>query len=177
MNIHASGGDALRRRGTILDIVRQHSVHSQEELLTLLGKRGFRVTQPTLSRDLRELGLAKTPAGYVAPGEIGLPAPTPIFARDRREERLNHLLRDFVLSAEAAGHLVVIRTPAASAQPVASALDGAALADVLGTVGGDDTIFVALKTAEAATTFARHVRQTANLGGARRPRVVRSPRA
>jgi transcriptional regulator of arginine metabolism len=178
MNIHASGGDALRRRETILDIVREHSVHSQEELLTFLGRRGFRVTQPTLSRDLRELGLAKTPAGYVAPGAIGLPAPTPIFAsRDRREERLNHLLRDFVLSAEAAGHLVVIRTPAASAQPVASALDGAALPDILGTVGGDDTIFVALRTAEAATSFARHVRQTANLGGARRPRVVRSPRA
>lgn len=178
MNIHASGGDALRRRETILEIVRQHSVHSQEELLSFLRKRGFAVTQPTLSRDLRELGLAKTPAGYVAPGEIGLPAPTPIFAsRDRREERLNHLLRDFVLSAEAAGHLVVLRTPAASAQPVASALDGAALPDVLGTVGGDDTIFVALRTADAAATFARHVRQVANLGGARRPRVVRGPRA
>jgi len=168
----------LRRRDTILEIVRQHSVHSQEELLSFLGKRGFNVTQPTLSRDLRELGLAKTPAGYVAPGEIGLPAPTPIFAsRDRREERLNHLLRDFVLSAEAAGHLVVLRTPAASAQPVASAVDGAALPDVLGTVGGDDTIFVALRTADAAATFARHVRQVANLGGARRPRVVRAPRA
>jgi transcriptional regulator of arginine metabolism len=178
MNIHAHGGDALRRRDTILEIVRQHSVHSQEELLTFLRKRGFAVTQPTLSRDLRELGLAKTPSGYVAPGEIGLPAPTPIFAsRDRREERLNQLLRDFILSAEAAGHLVVLRTPAASAQPVASAVDGAALPDVLGTVGGDDTIFVALRTADAANAFARHVRQVANLGGARRPRVVRGPRA
>jgi transcriptional regulator of arginine metabolism len=167
MNTHAPGG-ALRRRA-IMEIVRQHSVHSQEELLSLMGKRGFRVTQPTLSRDVRELGLAKTPSGYVAPDDLGVPAPIPIFAsRDRREERLHQLLREFVLSAEAAGHLVVIKTPAASAQPVASALDGTALDDVLGTIGGDDTIFVAFKTADAATAFARHVRQTANLGGARR---------
>ncbi len=176
MNIHAPGG-ALRRREAILEIVRQQSVHSQEELLSFMDKRGFRVTQPTLSRDIRELGLAKTPSGYVAPGDLGVPAPIPIFAsRDRREERLNQLLREFVLSAEAAGHMLVIKTPAASAQPVASALDGTALDDVLGTIGGDDTIFVAFKTAEAATAFARHVRQTANLSGAR-PRPRRRARA
>ena len=58
MNIHAHG-DGLRRRDEILRIVGEQSVHSQDELLALLKKRGFRVTQPTLSRDLRELGVAK----------------------------------------------------------------------------------------------------------------------
>src|SRR5437764_1380456 len=64
MNIHAHG-DGLRRRDEILRIVGEMSVHSQDELLALLKKRGFKVTQPTLSRDLRELGVAKSPNGYV----------------------------------------------------------------------------------------------------------------
>src|SRR3954465_11397671 len=64
MNIHAHG-DGLRRRDEILRIVGDHSVHSQAELPPLLKKRGFKVTQPTLSRDLRELGVAKSPNGYV----------------------------------------------------------------------------------------------------------------
>ena len=76
MNIHATA-EGPRRRDEILRIVRDTTVHSQDELLTLLQKRGYRVTQPTLSRDVRELGLAKTPTGYVAPGDLA-PMATPI---------------------------------------------------------------------------------------------------
>lgn len=159
----------MRRKEEIVTIIRQTAVHSQDELLMLLGKRGFRVTQPTLSRDLRELGVAKSPSGYVAPGLIAAVTPIAGFApRDIREARLEQIIRDLVIAAEAAGHMVVIRTPAASAQPLASALDSAALDDVLGTIGGDDTIFVALRTAEAAAGLARHVRGVAGLAGPRR---------
>lgn len=155
----------MRRRDEILSIVRSQSVQSQDELLTLLRKRGLALTQPTLSRDLKELGLAKTPSGYVAPADLaGRQAQVVSFApKELREERLNQLLRDFVLTADAAGHLVVIRTPTAAAQPVASALDSASLEDVLGTVGGDDTIFVALRTPAAATTLARRIRSIATI--------------
>src|ERR1041385_4169220 len=84
MNIH-SPGEAVRRRDEILRIVRETSVTSQEELLRLLQKRGFKVTQPTLSRDVRELGLAKTPAGYVIPEELtALPAPVAFIPRQQR---------------------------------------------------------------------------------------------
>ena len=65
MNIH-SHGDVLRRREEIVTIAREQAVHSQEELLHALRRSGFRVTQPTLSRDLRELAVAKAPNGYVA---------------------------------------------------------------------------------------------------------------
>src|SRR5881227_3680653 len=107
MNIHA--GEAVRRRDEILEIVRSAAVHSQEELQSLLKKRGVRVTQPTLSRDLRELGVAKSPAGYVIPGAASnVAAFTP---RETREEKVNRLVRDSVLSAVAAVNLVVIRTP------------------------------------------------------------------
>src|SRR6266545_1786786 len=100
MNVY-SHGDAMRRREEILKIVRQTQVHSQDELMSELRRHGFRVTQPTLSRDLRELGLVKTPAGYVSPEAISL-APVATFTpRQSREHRLEQLLRDSVTFAEA----------------------------------------------------------------------------
>ena len=159
MNIHA-------RHEEIVKIVGEQTVHSQDELLAILRRRGFRVTQPTLSRDIRELGLAKTPAGYVLPGEL---APVALFA-PRGEEKLEHLLRDSVTFAEAAGNLVVLKTPPAAAQPVASAIDATQPEDSLGTVGGDDTIFVAFRHPASATAFAQHVQQIAGIT----PRRVRA---
>jgi len=117
------------------------------------------VTQPTLSRDVRELGLAKGPAGYVLPGDL---APVALFA-PRGEEKLDHLLRDSVIFADGAGNLVVLKTPPAAAQPVASALDATPPEDCLGTIGGDDTIFVAFRHPASATAFAQHVQQIAGI--------------
>jgi transcriptional regulator of arginine metabolism len=157
------------RRGEILKVIRETSVHSQEELQVLLKKRGFQVTQPTLSRDLKELGLAKTPSGYVAPADLATVTQIAAFVpHERREERLHQLFRDLVKSADAAGNLVVIKTPPAAAQPVASALDAAELDDVVGTIGGDDTIFVALATAPAAAHLSRHIQRIAGIGPRRR---------
>jgi transcriptional regulator of arginine metabolism len=158
MNIHA--GEAVRRRDEILEIIRSTAVHSQEELQALLKKQGVRVTQPTLSRDLRELGVAKSPAGYVVPDAMSASSNVASFTpRETLAERVNRLVRDSVLSVVAAMNLVVIRTPTAAAQPVASAIDAAQLDDVLGTVGGDDTIFIALATPQAAATLAKHFEQ------------------
>jgi transcriptional regulator of arginine metabolism len=157
------------RRDEILKIIRETSVHSQEELQALLKKRGFTVAQPTLSRDLKELGLAKTPSGYVAPGDLASVTPIVAFVpRERREERLHQLIRDSVTSADTAGNLVVLKTPVAAAQPVASALDAAQLDSVVGTIGGDDTIFVALSTPAAASQLVRHIHQIAGIRPSRR---------
>ncbi|MBV8517167.1 MAG: arginine repressor [Acidobacteria bacterium] len=165
MNIHA-GGDAMRRREEILRVVGETAVHSQDELLAALRKRGFQVTQPTLSRDLRELGLVKTANGYVSPQAL---APVADFRpRETREHRLEQLLHDSVVFAEAAANLVVIKTPVAAAQPLASAIDASPIEDALGTIGGDDTIFVAFRTPAAATAFARRVHQSAGLAPQRR---------
>ena len=164
-----SGGDALRRREEILRIVGESPVHSQDELLAKLTKRGFKVTQPTLSRDLRELGLIKTPAGYVAPEALAQPQNVALFTpREMREERFEQLVRDSVLAATAAMNMVVIKTPPAAAQPVASAVDALVTDDVLGTIGGDDTIFVALSSPPAAAAFARRIQQIAGLTPSRR---------
>jgi transcriptional regulator of arginine metabolism len=164
MNSYAHG-DALRRREEILLVVRQTAVHSQDELLAALQKRGFRVTQPTLSRDLRELGLVKTPNGYVSPETLGAGAGTANVAtfapRESREQRFEQVIYDAVVFAEAAGNLVVIKTAVAAAQPVASAIDATQIEDALGTIGGDDTIFVAFRTPTAASAFARRIQQIA----------------
>lgn len=154
MNKHSPS--IRRRQDEIAAVIRQQPIHSQDELLAVLRRRGFRLTQPTLSRDLRDLGLAKTAGGYVLPSDLGGASTVVAFVpKEKREERLHQLVRDSVTSVIAAGNLVVVRTPPASAQPVASALDSAALPDVLGTIGGDDTIFIAVKTAAAAEELAR----------------------
>jgi transcriptional regulator of arginine metabolism len=168
MNNHASS-EALRRREEILRIVREAAVHSQDELMAALREAGFTVTQPTLSRDLRELGLLKTPAGYVSPEAL---APVAAFApRESREHRLEQLVQRTVLSAEAAMNMVVIKTPVAEAQPLASAIDAADVEDILGTIGGDDTIFVAFRTPAAAERFSRRVHEIAGIHSRRRTRA------
>lgn len=176
MNVYSGGGDAARRRDEVLRIVRDTPVHSQDELLGHLRRRGFQVTQPTLSRDLRELGLAKTPAGYVTPADLAAghaAKAAPFVARETREHRLEQLLRDSVLTAEAALNMVVIKTPVAAAQPVASAIDSTEIDDLLGTIGGDDTIFLAFRTPEAAANFARRIHEIAGITipPRRRPRA------
>ncbi len=166
MNFYSGGGDAMRRREEILRIVRQTPVHSQDELLEALRKRGFQVTQPTLSRDLRELGLVKTPNGYVSTETI---APVATFTpRATVEHRFEHFVRDSVLSAEAAMNLVVIKTQVAAAQPLASAIDATDIEGAAGTIGGDDTIFVAFRTPAAAEAFVRRVLEIASLVSPRR---------
>lgn len=152
-NVYGSeGGGAGRRRREILALVNRGGVRSQEELQRRLRRRGIAAAQPTLSRDLKTLGLAKTPTGYVAtPGDVFVPAET-------RRSALDRALGDFVLSVRAAASLVVVRTPPAGAHPLARALDEADLPEVVGTIAGDDTVFVAATGPAAARLLERRLR-------------------
>lgn len=155
VNKHAFGGK--RRREEITRLVRAGGVRSQEELRRRLRRRGIAVGQPTLSRDLRDLGLAKTAAGYVrAPAAVAVPA-------GARQANVDRAFQEFVLSVDAAGSLLVVKTPPADAHPVARALDEAGLPDVVGTIAGDDTVFVATTGVSAALRLARRLQ--APLGG------------
>ncbi len=156
MNKHS----AAQRRAEILKIVRSNQVRSQEELLELLDKSGIACTQPTVSRDIKELGLIKTPAGYLvgdtaAAGTVSVLSLTPI---ESREDRLRTQLAGIAVTVEQAGNLVVIRTPPAAASPVAHAIDEASFPEALGTLAGDDTIFIAAKTPAAAAKLVRRMR-------------------
>lgn len=144
-----SSASILRRRDAILRLVREEVVRSQEELQRLLAGRGFEATQPTLSRDVRELGLVKTPGGYALQGTADRAADAA-----QRAARLQRTLSEAVLSVRVAGSLVVLRTPPAGAHPVARAVDEAELAEAIGTIAGDDTVFVATPGAVSARALA-----------------------
>jgi transcriptional regulator of arginine metabolism len=170
LNTH-SGISALRRRDEILKVVREEAVHSQEELQRRLASRGFQVAQPTLSRDLRGLGLAKTPKGYVAP-DAGGTFPVPASAREQRESLLERVLRTYVRSVATAHTLVVVKTPPAAAHPVGLAVDEAELPEVVGSIAGDDTVFLATRSPEIAGRLAARLTEILE-----RPRSGRRPRS
>ena len=112
------------RQARVVEIVRDRDVHSQAELLALLERDGIAVTQATLSRDLDELGAIKV---------RGVEGGT---------ARLARLLGDLLTGSDASGNLAVLRTPPGAAHYLASALDRAALHEVVGTIAGDDTLMV-----------------------------------
>lgn len=139
----------LSRHNAILQLLDESSIASQEELQRLLRKRGFDAGQATLSRDVRELGLAKTSAGYSLPGrEAGSDPDLPSVSR---------LVREFVTSVRTAQNLLVTKTSIGSAQPVAAALDGENWPEALGTIAGDDTILIVCEDKRSAGRLADRI--------------------
>jgi transcriptional regulator of arginine metabolism len=128
------------RQGQILKMIRAHRVQTQDELARLLETAGIVATQVTLSRDIRELGLVKSPHGYAEPS-TAMPPAGPDFAAIARES---------LLDVRIAQNLLVLRTPPAMANPLASALDHAEWAEVTGTIAGDDTVLVVAPDAQTA---------------------------
>lgn len=127
-----------QRQQAILELVAREPLGSQRAILERLRRRGFRVTQPTISRDLEELGLSR-----VRDGDRGFRyAPPAAGGRPRRVTTLRRRLEEFAVSMDASANLVVVRTPAGAANTLADAMDDAALDEIAGTVAGDDTILV-----------------------------------
>lgn len=136
-----------RRQTRIRDLLAQQHLRSQEEIAAVLARDGIEATQATLSRDLRELGVLKGPEGYT------LPAPGA--AREPARRELQRALGAFMVSARRAVNLVVVRTGAGQAPALASEIDRAGLEGAVGTVAGDDTIFVAATTATQASRIVK----------------------
>ncbi|MGH3559794.1 MAG: arginine repressor, partial [Mycobacterium sp.] len=134
------------RQAKIVTVLSSAQVRSQSELAGLLAADGIEVTQATLSRDLEELGAVKLRganggvAVYVVP-EDG----SPVRGVSGGTGRLSRLLSELLVSTDASGNLAVLRTPPGAADYLASAIDRAALPYVVGTIAGDDTIFVAAR--------------------------------
>ena len=128
------------RQQAIRDLVVQRPIRTQAELAAALRERGFRTTQATISRDVAELGLVKATRNgvraYALPPRVGDQDAT-------GEDRLRALFRDLPVEIRDAGMLLVLRTLPGSAHPIAAALDRARWAEVVGSIAGDDTVFVA----------------------------------
>lgn len=128
-----------QRQHRIARLLENHAITNQGQLVELLGADGVEATQATVSRDLDEIGAVKV---RVAGGETLYAVPELPKDRVVPEEQLRRVLADWVVEIARSGNLVVLRTPPGSAHVVASALDRAAVAGVLGTVAGDDTLLV-----------------------------------
>jgi transcriptional regulator of arginine metabolism len=142
-----------RRQRAILTLVATRPVHSQDELVSLLRRQGFVVTQATVSRDVKELGLAKVPIKSERGEEIFkyvVPA-----AAVNYVSRLHRAVSELVTSVQESVNLIVLHSSPGSAMMIASAVDEAAWPEVLGTIGGDDTILVIVRAVDEVP----HVKQ------------------
>jgi transcriptional regulator of arginine metabolism len=150
----------LRRQKAIADLIRAEPLGSQEEVTARLGAIGYSVTQATVSRDLDQMGAVKVKRG----GALSYALPDQAGANDWAAARLRRILNEWVLSVEAAGNLLVLRTPPGSAHLVGLALDQARLDEVAGTICGDDTLFVALRDGVEPGYMAKRFRELSKEG-------------
>jgi len=133
------------RQNQILKLIRAHPLHTQEDLARALGKVKIAATQVTLSRDIRELGLVKTPGGYAeVNGELAQAPAGPEVAA---------LAREVLVDVRQAQNLLVLKTPPANANALAAALDREDWAEVTGTIAGDDTVLVVAPDTKTATAL------------------------
>ena len=137
-----------KRQERILQLVRARPVDTQEDLAALLQAEGFAVTQATVSRDIRELRLAKVPMGA---GRSRYAAATP-------GDRLRKLVRDCVTGVDASENLVVLSTLPGMAQAVAEVLDGVGAPEVIGTIAGERVVFAVIKPRAAVPAFLARLR-------------------
>jgi transcriptional regulator of arginine metabolism len=158
MNNLASGGNGhsttkAHRQGIIRSLVRNAPPRSQKEMRGRLRAAGVSVTQATLSRDLRDLGLLKGPSGYREgdPFEAGP-------ATERSLLHMERMMRSYLTGVATAGYLVVLKTSPGLAHALGVALDRAALAGVVGTVAGDDTLFAATPSPSRARALEHRLR-------------------
>ena len=140
------------RQATIVELVSSHEVGSQEDLRQLLVERGVDVTQATLSRDIRDLGLARVSledgVRYVVPESLTEFDDKPL---------LDKLLPQLFSRITGVGELIVLHTVRSGAQPIAEAIDQEEFEEVLGTIAGDDTILIVTRSAEARASLTRRL--------------------
>lgn len=141
-----------QRRAAIMNVVRRHRVHSQEQLRELLRGQGIDVTQATLSRDIRELRLSKMAdplnGSFYASPPAGDSLPPP----------LEQVLPALMLSLEGVGPMLVVKTPAGSAEALGSALDRQQWPEIIGCLAGDDTMLIIARSERARRAIATRLK-------------------
>ena len=142
--------DKVYRRTQIIDLLRNGEVETQEDLRRKLARRGIHVTQATVSRDIEDLELVKTRSGYRLPG-TAQPLPS-------LQPTLEIVLKEFLTDVRQAANLVVLKTRPGNAHSVAVALDAEPWEGVVGTIAGDDTIFVATSSSHQAEVIRKKIR-------------------
>ena len=142
------------RQSKIIEIIQKNEVETQDELSALLEKDGFRVTQATVSRDIRELKLTKIPtAGGRQKYAVITDAPENLSQKYERE------LREGFLSMDMAQNILVIKTVSGMASAVCAAIDAMKMREIVGSIAGDDTIMCAIRTVDDTYAVMKKIRR------------------
>ena len=143
----------ISRQSKILELISRKQVETQEELCSLLNAEGYEVTQATVSRDIRALKLTKLT------DSDGKQYYAAIKDNAGRKEKYLNILREGFVSADTAQNLLVVKTASGMAMAVAAAIDHMEYSEVVGSIAGDDTIMIAIHTAEEAQLVLRKLRE------------------
>lgn len=141
------------RQLKILDIISKHDVDTQEELVDYLRSEGFAVTQATVSRDIKEMGIIKTLSSDSRHYKYAAQQTKEATAADK----FLSMFKNTVISIKSSGNLIVLKTEAGSAGPAAELIDKLSYDEVLGVIAGDNTIFVALDGLDHVDTIRRRL--------------------
>lgn len=150
------------RQARLLQVIREREISTQDELVASLNKTGLDVTQATVSRDIKELGIIKVSTGAGSQKYVPMER-----SGEVASGRLMKVFSEAVIQVDAAMNLVIIKTLPGMAQAGASALDSMRLPEIVGSIAGDDTVFIATRTIEQADSLARLLNQIAIQGQGR----------
>jgi len=144
----------IKRQSKIIDLIENNEIETQEELAELLRQEGYEVTQATISRDIKELKLIKVPISdekskyaIIQSGNSNL------------SQKYIEILKNTIVHTDYANNIVVIKTLTGMANAAAEALDSLEIKDIVGTIAGDNTIFILTRTQEKAVEFIEHFRK------------------
>ena len=143
-----------QRQLKILEIISKYEIDKQEELVEKLNEEGFLVTQATVSRDIRDMGIIKT----LSSDGRGYRYVSQKVKEDDNSDRYHKLFKSSVISIESSENIIVIKTESGTANSAAALIDKLCYEDVLGAVAGDDTIIIVMRTNEAASTLIAELR-------------------
>lgn len=142
------------RQGRIIELIQNENIETQEELADRLREEGYNVTQATVSRDIRELKLSKVPSGN------GKQEYAILLHDDAHlADKYIRVLKDGFVSMDNAQNILVVRTVAGMAMAVAAAIDAMKLKEIVGSIAGDDTIMIAVRTTEETKVVMEKIRE------------------
>lgn len=137
------------RHEEIIDIVNSYNIETQDALIEHLRDRGYNVTQATVSRDIRELKLIKVSSGNSFKYAV------PVIDTFKYSTKYRNIFKEIIVKVDLAGNLIVLKTLAGMAQAAAAAIDGIGWNEIVGTLAGDDTVFIAMRSVEKADEYAK----------------------
>ncbi|MBQ2987831.1 MAG: arginine repressor [Clostridia bacterium] len=146
------------RHTRILEIISDHVIETQDDLIAKLKESGYNVTQATVSRDIKQLGLVKT-----ATKNGGYQYTAARNESSGSENKLKNIMRETIVNAQNAQNIIVVKTFSGMANAAAAALDALAQEAIVGSIAGDDTIFIVVHSNEEASEFTSYIREIIGL--------------